>query len=388
VAAIIDYAHGDANIKYVASLDSGLTWKERYVPVARGWLPMTQQATWQAAGDPVLAIDRRHNVYLADLYFNRPNRANGIYVSVAKLDDALGVNFALANIIPVALNLSQTTKIFEDKPWIATDNSASAYQGSVYVSWTRFVDNLRSDMILFSRSTNAGRAWSPPIQVSLPAHNGGVQGSQVAVGPGGQIYVVYQVCFVGGMCQQFLARSLNGGTSFTTPVAITPLYQDLTFTSTYRKNSFAALAVSPTDGSVYVLYADQPNNTVGAEIEFVRSADGGVTFTTPAVINDRSAGQQFFPAITVDPRGGVHASWYDTRRSPNDSSFYDIFATRSADNGLTFGPNARVTAALVQAGSFLGDYAGIAAANDAAMPVWTSGGFNNGRLRTASLRFP
>jgi hypothetical protein len=386
VAAIIDYSHGDAITKYVASLDGGATWKEKFVPVGRGWLPMTQDATWQVAGDPMLAIDRRHNVYLADLYFNRTNSANGLYVSVAKIDDAFGVTFSVTNTFVVATNLSRTSRSFEDKPWIAADNSTSLYKGNVYVAWTRFVDNFRSNMILVSRSTNAGRNWSPPVQINLPSQNGAVQGSQVAVGPGGQIYVVYEVFFAGGLCQHFLARSTNGGASFTTPVAITPFFNDLTFASIYRKNSFAALAVSPTDGSAHVVYADQPNNNLGAQIEYVHSTDGGATFTAPVAINDRSAGQRFFPAITVDPRGGVHASWFDTRRSPADSTFYDVFATHSADGGFSFDPNSRVTAALLKAGSFLGDYAGIAAASDAAFPVWTSGGFNQGRLQTASLR--
>jgi hypothetical protein len=38
--------------------------------------------------------------------------------------------------------------------------------------------------------------------------------------------------------------------------------------------------------------------------------------------------------------------------------------------------------------SFIGDYAGIAAAGGFAHPVWTSGGFNNGLLQTATLTLP
>ena len=83
-------------------------------------------------------------------------------------------------------------------------------------------------------------------------------------------------------------------------------------------------------------------------------------------------------------------SWFDTRNSKNTSSQYDIYATYSKNSGGSFATNARVTAALINAGkaSFIGDYAGIAAAGLFAHPVWTNGGFNNGTLQTATLTLP
>ena len=83
--------------------------------------------------------------------------------------------------------------------------------------WAHFTAT--SDMIFFSRSTNHGGSWSSPIQVSAPAQNGAVQGAQVAVGPQGQVYVAYEVFFVGNKRRQFLTKSTNGGLSFSTPVA-------------------------------------------------------------------------------------------------------------------------------------------------------------------------
>lgn len=96
------------------------------------------------------------------------------------------------------------------------------------------------------------------------------------------------------------------------------------------------------------------------------------------------------PAVTVDSGDVIHASWFDTRNSSGSTALYDMFATYSRDAGSTFAINARVTAAQVDAGtsSFIGDYAGIAAAANTAHPVWTSGGVNNGRLQTATLTLP
>src|SRR5439155_4732209 len=100
----------------------------------------------------------------------------------------------------------------------------------------------------------------------------------------------------------------------------------LSFSSSYAKHSFPSLAVSPINGNVYVVYADQPNKTVGAEVEFIRSTDGGATFSNPLAISGTAVGQQFMPAVTVDEAGVIHASWFDTRNNTSGTSVYDIYA--------------------------------------------------------------
>ncbi len=392
VAAISDFSlrGGSNTTKFAFSADNGATWTESFVPLDPSDRPSTDDGPFQFNSDPVVAIDKAGNVFLADLYFNfsATNRANGFYVSVGKLGTE-NLGFTAASTGAVATNLNPATTIVEDKEWIAVDNSAGApaVGGNVYVCWTRFT--AATDFTLFSRSTDHATTWSTtPVQINPAGQNGAVQGCQVAVGPAGEVYVAYQIFFIGGVRLHFVAKSVDRGLTFSTAVPITPFFHDLRFPSTYRKNSFPALAVSPTTGTVVDVYADQPSPRLGAEVEFIKSSDGGATFTAPLVINDVSAGQQFFPAVTIDAAGVIHASWFDTRLSPNHSSIYDIFATRSADDGATFAPNARVTfAGSIDAAKsdFIGDYAGIAAAAGFAHPVWTDGGFNGGRLQTATL---
>ncbi len=394
VAAISDFSlrGGYNTTKWVLTTDGGSTWRESFVPLDSNNFPTTSDGqSWQANSDPVVAIDRLGNVYLADLYFNASNNANGFYVSVSAVGTLGSSNFLASHTYPVATHLSPSTRLIEDKEWITVDNNLSSpHEGTVYASWTRFICNrmfCTSDFILFSRSTDQGGTWSTPIQISPSSQNGAVQGSQVAVGPDGAVYLVYEVYYTGGQRQQLLAKSTDGGVSFSTPAAITPLFNDLSFKSTYRKNSFASLAVS---SNVYVVYADQPNNTVGAEVEFIVSTDSGASFSSPVVINDSSTGQQFMPAATVDDAGVIHASWFDTRNSSASTATYDIYATYSKDSGSTFATNTRVTPTQNNAGkaSFIGDYAGIAAAAKVAFPVWTNGGFNSGSLQTEKLTLP
>ncbi len=394
IAAISDFSlRGGFNTTKVAfSFNNGAagSWTESFVPLVNGSPATGDGNVWEANSDPVVAIDKLGHAYLVNLYINvlgRGNAVDGLYVSVGSVSGS-SVNFSVAQTVPVVPPVFKPNDT-QDKPWIAVDNSSNAStSGNVYVSWTRFVR--RRDRIIFSRSLNQGASWSPPVQINPESQNGAVQGSQVAVGPAGEIYVTYEVFFMGGLRQHFLAKSTDGGQSFAAPVAITPLFNDLSFSSSYRKNSFPALAVSPANGNVYEVYADQPNATVGAEVEFILSTNGGASFSSPVVINDDSSGQQFMPAVTVDSSGVIHASWFDTRRSPTNASMYDIFATFSKDAGGTFAPNAQVTSTLVDADSvsFIGDYAGIAAASGFAHPVWTSGGINNGLLQTATLTLP
>src|SRR2546430_4943820 len=59
---------------------------------------------------------------------------------------------------------SNTTDML-DKEWIAVDRTTSAFKGNVYASWTDFT--LSGSFINFSRSTNGGSPFEPPIPLSL-----------------------------------------------------------------------------------------------------------------------------------------------------------------------------------------------------------------------------
>ena len=396
VGAISDFSlrGGFNTTKYTLSTNNGSTWKQAFIPRNSAGLPLTSDgATWQANSDPVVAIDRLGNYFIADLYVKVNSSGNatndGFYVTRGNL--STGTTTTAANTKPVLTHLSATS-LFEDKPWIAVDNSTNATTtGNGYACWTHFTAS--SDMIFFSRSTNHGSSWSSAIQVSPSAQNGGVQGCQVAAGTKGEVYVSWEVFFTTGQVQIWIAKSTNGGGTFTTKVAATAKFNPVSFSAIYRDNSFPALAVNPSSGFVYMVYADQPG--ANSAIEFTRDTTAaGTVFTTPVKINDQTAGQRVFPAISVDSAGILGVSWFDTRNSPTNANKYDVFATRSLNNGGTFAPNARVTASTINLGNstsaFIGDYSGMTGGMEA-HPVWTSGGFGNGStaplggMKTAKL---
>jgi len=378
--------------KFSVSKNGGTTWKENFVPLSGGFPATADGHIWQANSDPVVAIDKLGNVFLANLYLqvSGGNVTNdGYYVCSAKLSS--GPTFKQSGCHTVKTTLTSSPDL-EDKEWIAVDNSTSRSSGNVYASWTHFVDNT-TNFILFSRSTDHGVHWSKPIQINPASQNGGVQGSQVAVGPKGEVYVAYEVFFTSGS-QHLVAKSTNGGGSFGTAVAMTPGFTDLTFCLDYRCNSFPALAVNPKTGFIYDVYTDQPGTN--SATEFVRSKTaGGLTFTKPVKVNSSSQGQRLMPAVAADANGVVHMSWFDSRRSPSNPDLLDIFATFTLNNGTSFAPNARANAKQIAASSrdFIGDYSGIAAGPNGttglAHPVWTSGGLNeNGQMSSSTLTVP
>ena len=112
----------------------------------------------------------------------------------------------------------------QDKPWMAVDNTpGSPYRGSVYMSWTLLNRDGTSD-IRFTRSGTGGQTWSPPIALARLATSDlreVLQGSFIATGPKGEVYVAWYDSRVNGMR---IRKSTDGGATFSGAVtALAPL---------------------------------------------------------------------------------------------------------------------------------------------------------------------
>lgn len=397
ISMISDFSqNGGFNLSKLAfSSNNGASWTESFVPTSGGEPVTADGHIWQANSDPVVAIDKLGNVYLANLYLQVNSGGSvtndGYYVCSATL--ASGPKFTKSGCHAVKTTLTTSSNL-EDKEWLAVDNSTSSHSGNVYACWTHFTAT--SNMIQFSRSTNHGVTWSKAIQISSASQNGAVQGAQCAVGPDGSVFVAYEVFLAGTSGQQFIAKSTNGGTSFGKAVAASPTFTNLTFSANYRDNSFPAMAVGfggSGSGFVYIVYTSM--NGSNSSTEFIKSKSAeGTTFTKPVAVNDKSTGQRLMPAVAADSNGDVHISWFDSRNFSNANTL-DIYATYSKNNGSTFATNAKVTSKNIttSAGDFIGDYSGIAAgasgSTSMAHPAWTSAGFNEGSsLQSATLTVP
>ena len=433
VAAISDFsqASGFNFTKWVLSSDGGSNWIEGFVPFdpITGLLLTSDGRSWSANSDPVLAFDRSGNVYLSDLYITVDSlgrlTSEGLYVSTDTFSNLRTRNFSHTYAVRANLNNRKTFNL-EDKPWIAVDNSSSTTARTVYASWSHFTGcqnkfsiftgyylTCSSDVIYLAYSKNHGQTWSAPIAINSSGQNNAVQGSQVAVGPDGKVYVAYEFFGSGDQRQQYLAVGTWSGTTlkFSPSFAVTPTFSDLSFSgcanclASYRVNSFPNVAVGPS-GNVYIVYGAQANSTSTAQVNFVACTSACTSsgaFGAPSILNNVADGDHFFPAIAVDQGGVIHTSWFDTRLNPSNPDYLDVYATSLTYNNGTFtiSQNARVTTTTNDASigdifgdtSFIGDYIGIAATAatpGTAHPVWTNasgliGQLVSGSLQTATL---
>ncbi len=365
VAGANDYrlaAQGlDAWAGVYVSNNNGKTWSNTLLPGYPGG-PTSTISGFQTAGDPALAFDSQGNIYYAGIAFNR--RANG---DAVKGTVFVSTSSNLATTFQATIVALGSNNVFNDKPYIAVDTTNSQFQGRVYVSWTRFTST--TGQISFSHSSDGGTTFSSPLIISDSNVN---QGSVPAVGPGGTVYVVWRD-IVNNKVK--VAKSTNGGASFTAPViagSIFPVPNPFPGSS-FRTNNNPTIAVDPQSGNVYAAWNDYGSGN--SDILLSKSTNNGQTFNSPVKINDdTTTHDQFFPWLQ-STAGRVSAVFYDRRLDPSNHNM-DVFYAESTDGGVTFAPNIRVTDVSLSpdvqfSGQFIGDYIGLALTESDAHPVWT-----------------
>ena len=91
----------------------------------------------------------------------------------------------------------------------------------------------------------------------------------------------------------------------------------------FRDGITENFAASPTyAGHLYLTYEDWDGTQM--DVKFTQSTDGGLTWSTPAVVNDAANSattDQFQPSVAAGPNGAVAVAFYDRRQAcPNDKS--------------------------------------------------------------------
>jgi hypothetical protein len=104
----------------------------------------------------------------------------------------------------------------------------------------------------------------------------------------------------------------------------------------------------PTRGNVYVLSSVLIPLGDPAEVHFVRSEDGGETWSEPLRVNDDPEGNgayQWFASMSVAPNGRIDAVWNDTRNYPGVefSRLCELYYSFSTDAGETWSKNVPVS---------------------------------------------
>ncbi|MHC4776655.1 MAG: hypothetical protein ACYTBR_15515, partial [Planctomycetota bacterium] len=81
-------------------------------------------------------------------------------------------------------------------------------------------------------------------------------------------------------------------------------------------------------------------------VHFIRSTDGGVTWSQPVRVNDDPVSTnawQWFGTMSVAPTGRIDVVWNDTRNS-GTTNMSQLFYSFSLDGGLNWSANVPLTA--------------------------------------------
>jgi hypothetical protein len=230
--------------------------------------------------------------------------------------------------------------------------------------------------------------------LNKPVAGGLVQESFPATGPDGRLYVAF-LQFQGGFGSTrphsgiWIAKSIDGGETFTQqkvadirqiPSPIPPASSAANSGSnSFRTGTAPGVAVT-SDGTVHLVWGEWVNDT-HAEVRYVRSTDGGETWSTPSSMNDDPTGHQFFPSITASG-SEVHVAWYDGRANPTGATITDlqVFYNRSTNAGASFAADVAITDQAfnpnqvsrfpVFCAAFIGDYIDIDAAGGKVAVIW------------------
>ena len=100
-----------------------------------------------------------------------------------------------------------------------------------------------------------------------------------------------------------------------------------------------------TNNNIYMLASVQPSGRTTTDVMFVRSTDGGLTFSAPHKVNDDPVNPSkwhWFGTFAVAPNGRLDAVWYDTRNAANNTDS-QLFYSYSTDAGVTWSPNVSVS---------------------------------------------
>ena len=230
-----------------------------------------------------------------------------------------------------------------DKEWFTIDKTNGMGHGFQYQFWTGFFN---CDGGEFSRSTDGGVTWMNGINIpNSPIHG------TLDVDTNGNLFIG------GSVGSQFsCVRSSNAQNG-----NVTPTFDQVTTVNLGGSEVGGGIngvgldgqpflvvdrSGGPTNNNIYMLASVRPtgaNN--GTDVMFVRSTNGGQTFSAPHRINDDPINHNkwhWFGTLSVAPNGRIDSVWLDTRNASNNTDS-QLFYSYSTDGGSTWSPNVAVS---------------------------------------------
>lgn len=351
---------------FSASSDGGQTWRSGFIPPAAG--------ASETFGDPSVGVDRHGVFYFANLAADATHGT----IQVNKSTD--GGNTWSDGVVVQEDDAS-------DKEWLAVGpDPVQKNRDNVYVTWTSF--QTAACELRFGRSTDGGATWMAktiyvPTADPNPTHpQNCLTFSNPVVDPiTGTLYVPFlhfsnsDQDFIQMMISDDAGETFHFAT-FNIPGAPDPTVMPVTqpgeltecgganirltihdlanagpgafglprYINASRMTLQPALAAR--NGMLYMAWSNSDSLAFGdpnghSNILFIRSTDGGNTWSAPTQVNPGGTGdkQHVLPALAIDnDPNDVHVSYY-TQHS-NDT--IDLDMANSHDGGMSFPGNRTV----------------------------------------------
>ncbi len=228
-----------------------------------------------------------------------------------------------------------------DKQWMEIDKSGGMGDGHIYSNWTRAFSSCNGDWTV---SFDGGQSFEDCIGIPGTPRFG-----TIAIDREGVVYM-------GGATWR-IAKS----TTLRNP-DLPPAFD---FTQSVDMGGAVASSAGPNPGGllgqvyvgvdktegprsgfVYMVSTVDPPNGDPADVMFVRSEDGGLTWTPPMRLNTDPLGSwQWFAMMDVAPNGRIDVLWNDTRNAKPGSFDSELYYIFSEDGGLSWSKETPVSPA-------------------------------------------
>ena len=277
--------------------------------------------------DPVLASDAEGRFYYYSLISN-----GGILCSMFLSDDHGESWFG-----PI-------DAFGGDKAWFTIDPAAGPGHGNVYVSWAQAANQF--GVRTFIRSFDGGFSYTEPIATE-PTPTWGT----LTVGLDGELYVVGNADY--DRDRFVVHRTFDVADPAAEPPGFDVVEVDLGGAQRtggefpFGSPNPAGLtgqvwididrSVGPNLGNLYIVSSVEPTDgSDPMDVHFVRSTDGGTTWSDPVAIHtdDRDA-WQWFATMSVAPNGRIDVVWVESLNNA-DPNIGELYYSSSWNAGYTW----------------------------------------------------
>ncbi|MEP6955668.1 MAG: hypothetical protein ABI883_02495 [Chthoniobacterales bacterium] len=234
-----------------------------------------------------------------------------------------------------------------DKQWFTIDPTAGSGHGFQYQIWSTQGNNYQGRQ--FTRSTDGGFTWLDPILIPNTPSWGTLDVDSV-----GTLYLG-GLNFNSGLI--YCVRSSNARNAAVIPTfdrsTVVNLGGEIVVGDPINPAGLVGQITVAADRSgastkdnVYLLASVRPTNPISqSDVMFVRSTDGGQTFSSPRRINDdlqTSNKWHWMGSLAIAPNGRLDSVWLDSRQAANNTDS-QLYYSYSYDGGITWAPNVSVS---------------------------------------------